>query len=65
MTKLQALKDGPILVEIDDTKFALCRCGQSGSKPYCDGTHKQCGFKDEAVQLWPELTTTKAHSEAQ
>lgn len=22
----------------------LCRCGQSEEKPYCDGTHKQCGF---------------------
>jgi len=24
--------------------IALCRCGQSKNKPFCDGTHKECGF---------------------
>jgi CDGSH iron-sulfur domain-containing protein 3 len=28
-------------------KFALCRCGQSKNRPFCDGTHKTCGWVAE------------------
>ena len=34
--------EGNVLYEGD--KAALCRCGGSANKPFCDGTHKTNGF---------------------
>lgn len=39
--------DSEILSE--ESELFLCRCGKSGTAPYCDGSHKRIGFEDAAV----------------
>jgi len=43
MTTLRiiALEDGPFIIKgkLGNTPIALCRCGASKNKPYCDGAH--------------------------
>ena len=38
----------PISIE-GRPKVALCRCGASSNKPFCDGTHSQIGFQAAEV----------------
>ena len=39
-------RNGPLEVK---AVMALCRCGQSANKPFCDGTHAKIGFDSEKL----------------
>jgi CDGSH-type Zn-finger protein len=43
--EIKATENGPNVVFVDGKVFAaLCRCGNSSNKPYCDGTHMKVNF---------------------
>lgn len=70
--KITIRNNGPYVVEGDFTlvdaegnevplaKRALCRCGGSTMKPFCDGTHSKIGFQgaNAAVEKADDETPT-------
>ncbi len=41
--------EGNVIDVSERPAIALCRCGASANKPFCDGTHKTCGFQDDGT----------------
>ena len=71
MAEIKVRENGPYLVTGDDVTlvdwngesypierrpFALCRCGASENKPFCDGSHKTAGF--QAAEAAPAADST-------
>ena len=58
-TRITSYRDGPLLVrgpfrladqdgneiEVGRRTVALCRCGKSRQRPFCDGSHKLVRFR--------------------
>ncbi len=72
MITIKVRENGSLRVEGDDVKlvdaegaeyqipkrpFALCRCGGSANKPFCDGTHKRIGFQASSSATAQDGTT--------
>ncbi len=53
------LSDNQGNVISEEMRLALCRCGQSDNKPFCDGSHAKAEFKDEG-KLGESRLETKA-----
>jgi CDGSH-type Zn-finger protein len=50
--EIKSVENGPNVVFVDGKVFkAMCRCGGSSNKPFCDGTHAKMNFKASPAEV--------------
>jgi CDGSH-type Zn-finger protein len=69
MLTIRLRRNGPYVIDSDEVRVidwegveyvidrrpvALCRCGASTKKPFCDGTHSRIGFQAAEAAVGPD-----------
>ena len=69
MITIRLRRNGPYVIDSDEVRvvdwnggeyavvrqpIALCRCGASTTKPFCDGTHSRIGFQAADTAIGPD-----------
>jgi len=60
--RIQVEVGGEIIADADDV--ALCRCGHSANKPFCDGSHREIEYANAGVICGGRLARSDDDSDA-
>ena len=76
--RIRIRRNGPYVIDADDVDVvdwngvvqtcerkpvALCRCGASGTKPFCDGSHARIGFQGDGEAHAPDHASSREKTE--
>lgn len=75
-TSIVAVENGPLVLRGDlhvttsdgatvtrEARLALCRCGASANRPFCDGSHQRIGFRSQSVEPHAALNDSSSSRE--
>lgn len=49
MSKATIAAKVPSVMELEPGTYYWCACGKSANQPFCDGSHKGCGFEPKEL----------------